>query len=245
VYIDVERFDLSHDAYTNHYLYPGKTLDDKEYNELKDASETLKFETYARGLLNKGLYTRKQLVDRLYAREARRWVVEMLVKRLVDEGLIDDRVYMKERIEYGHARHEGYHHICEALIQKGIPAELLAAFIMDEDLEAQKAAVWMPRLLKQYQGKSAEARKHALYDWYHRHGFDPTVITRVLREIEAVDPSIEMENLRRDLKTAKRKYGQKYAGRPLKDRLFKYLAQRGYNYSKITTVLGASEDEMD
>ncbi|MFA5235715.1 MAG: RecX family transcriptional regulator [Bacilli bacterium] len=245
VFFDEERLDLSHDAYTNHYLYVGKTLSDKEYAELKDASETCTYEKYARNLLSKGLYTRKQVVDRLYARQAKRWMVESIVARLESEGLIDDRAFMEERLEYGHARNEGFHHIREDLIQKGINPELVAAVVLDEETEAQKALVWLPRLLKQYGAKSSQARKHGIYDWYLRHGFDGVTIARVINEVEDLDGALEMENLRRDLASAKRKYASKYRGRQLKDRLYKYLAQRGYNYSKIATALGACEHEMD
>ncbi len=245
VLLDEGHFDLSHDTYTNHYLYVGKTLDDKEYHELKDASEAFGAEAYARGLLGKGRYTRKQVVERLYARQAKRWMVESIVRQLENEGLIDDRSYMVDRLDYGQARHEGYHHIYEDLFQKGISADLLASYVMDEDLEIEKAHVWLPRLMKQYGGKSSQARKHGIYDWYQRHGFDSSTIARVISQIEDLDETDEVGNLKRDFATAKRKYGQKYRGRQLKDRLFKYLAQRGYNYSKINTALGADEDEMD
>jgi SOS response regulatory protein OraA/RecX len=155
VLLDEGHFDLSHDTYTNHYLYVGKTLDDKEYHELKDASEAFGAEAYARGLLGKGRYTRKQVVERLYARQAKRWMVESIVRQLENEGLIDDRSYMVDRLDYGQARHEDTT-ISTRTYSKKNQRRLLASYVMDEDLEIEKAPVWLPRLMKQYGGKSSK-----------------------------------------------------------------------------------------
>ncbi len=235
--------DLTPDRYTDHYLYVGKTLTEAEYAKIDEEARLAKLESYAAGLLAKGMYTRQQIVDKLYKRSAKRWMVEALIVKLVKASLLDDEVYIAERFAYGEARNEGFFHIKNELYAKGIDEERLKTMAYDEENEERKALVWLPKLVETYAGKSARAAKGAIYDWYLRHGFPEVVIGHIIASLPEMEK--EEENIRHELANARRKYGSKYRGRALHERLIRYLAQKGYQYTAITKALGEQNDDMD
>jgi len=232
---------ISHQRYTDRYLYVGKTLPESEYQQLLDDAAIGKLESYAQRLLAKGLYTQKQIKDKLYAKQAKRWMVEAILQQLASYQLIDDARYVQERLEYGHARLEGFDRILDDLKNKGIDEKYLRELVYDEKLEFEKASSLWPRVIKLLAKKSQLARHHGFHDFYSRRGYRHELINRVIDELD--HPSIEedMKNLKRDYQTAKRKYMHE-KGRKLRDRLVRYLASKGYNYSNINMVLGEQDD---
>ncbi len=245
VYFDERMMELTPDRFTDQYLYVGKTINETDFENLKSVAALCKLENYARGLLMKGPYTRKVIAIKLYAKGAKRHQVEDILQDLTKKGLLDDATYMEDRIAYGHARLQGYHAIYDDLVHKGVSAELLEKFKFDYDLELQKAKMILPRLQKAHLSKSHLAQHRFFYEWYLSHGFAKDVITPLIETLEHYSLSQEHENLQKELENGKRKFAHKYHGKKLRQRLFQYLAQKGYNYAHISEALGALEDEMD
>lgn len=242
IVLDKETINVSPSRFTDRYLYVGKVLTEEEYQHLLDDSAITKYERYVHNLFAKGLYTTKQIKDKLYARGAKRWMVEDILAKLSEYQLLNDDLYIKERFEYGHAQLEGYDRIFDDLLIKGIDTEKLQLVIYNEQLELDKAKQLWTRLQNLYSQKSTLARHSAYHDWYTRRGYRHQVIAKIIEDNEIHSIEQENTNLKRDLMTARRKY-QHEKGRKKYDRLFRYLAQKGYNYSSIKTILGAQDDE--
>lgn len=245
IVFDDETLKISHDRYTDHYLYIGKTLPLQEYSSLQDEATIFILENYAYRLLSRGLYTEKQIRDKLYTRGAKRWMVETIIEHLNKANLINDEEYMNERIEYGHTRLEGYHAIYQELRIKGISETLLLKFKMDPKIELDKAKQMLPRLQKRHTRKSSLAQHKSYSEWFITHGYERNIIAPLLDDLSEYDQKREIENLDREFEIGLRKYGHKYKGRKLRERLFQYLASKGYNYQHIKLKLGDLDNEMD
>lgn len=232
---------ISQQRYTDRYLYVGKTLPESEYQQLLDDAAIGKLENYAQRLVAKGLYTQKQIKDKLYAKEAKRWMVEAILQQLASYQLIDDVRYVQERLEYGHARLEGFDRIIDDLKNKGIDEKHLGNLTYDEKLEFEKARSLWPRAQKLHAKKSQLAKHHGLHDFYARRGYRHELVNRVIGELDHPSHQEEMKNLKRDYQIAKRKYARE-SGRKLRDRLVRYLSGKGYNYSNINAILGEQDD---
>ena len=62
--------ELDKETYTSFYLYEGKEVDKKEYQEIKDVSESAKLLKYALSLRSKALYSEYALREKLYKKDA-------------------------------------------------------------------------------------------------------------------------------------------------------------------------------
>jgi len=237
-------FNLTHEAFTDHYLYIGKELTPTELGAIDDASSLYKHEKYAFRLLAKGLYTTAQVKTKLYAREAKGWMVRAIIDKLNQSRLINDELFISERLEYGHARNEGFYRIIEDLRQKGIDETKLAEIHYDDEQELQKASALYPRVWEAQKRKSRRAGVQAVYEWYFRHGFPDVIIHKMVTKAEG-EESDDRPRLRQDYETAKRKYGLKYKGKALRERMIGYLRQKGYNYGDIVVIMGEQEHDMD
>lgn len=242
VTIGEKDYNLTPEAFTDHYLYVGKVLTPTELGEIGEAAELYKHECYVMRLVAKGLYTKKQIINKLYARQAKGWMVHVLIDKLGKYALLDDEAFLKERLEYGHARLEGFYHIIEDLRVKGITEEKLREIHYDHDQEMAKAAELYPRVQRAQINKARLAAREAVYEWYSRHGF-PEEIVQAMAERMASESGDERLKLRQELAIAHRKYDRKYKGRERQDRIVKYLLQKGYNYGDISAVLGEGNND--
>jgi len=237
-----ETVTISHQRFTDRYLYIGKTLPEAEYQQLQDDAAIEKLETYAHNLLSKGLYTQKQVKEKLYAKGAKRWMVEAILQQLAAYQLIDDLHYVQERFEYGHARLEGFDRILTDIKAKGIDDKYIRELVYDEAVEFEKAQALWPRVQKLHASKSRLAKHQGYHDFYARRGYRHELINRVIDKLDHPSNEEELLNLKRDYHIAKRKYKHEQ-GRKLRDRIIRYLIGKGYNYSNINTLLGEQDDD--
>jgi regulatory protein len=241
-----ETFDIAPTTYADFYLYPGKILTSLEFSNLKSTAERLKFENAAYRLLAKANYSQYDLSQRLYKRGATKTMVESIITQLKKQHLIDDKKFIKERIQLGHHRNEGHYKILADLKNKGISQKLLDAIFIDEQLEIDKAINHLDRLNNRYRRKSFFARKQATIKNLLEHGFKHNIIIQAMNNYQLDQSYNEIDNLKQEYQTALRKYQSRYKGRTLTEHLYKYLAQKGYRYDDIKNIVkGEKQDEMD
>ena len=240
-----ESFDISHHAYTDQYLYVGKTLSRKEIELLKEQSQLIKLEKYAFNLLAKGMYSQAQVKDKLFKKGAKSWMVAQIIEQLINYKLINDDEYIIQRLEYGQHRNEGFYKIVNDLLAKGIDENKIKKLSYDEHNELEKAKTHLDNLLKKYRHLSMLALKKAIYEYYQRNGFPDSIIHSIINTSLVFNQNQQIANLKIELAKGQRKYNARYQGMELKRRLISYLSQKGYNYSDILNILGAKENDVD
>ncbi len=245
VYIGKAMFALTHQRYTDFFLYPGKVITPLEYSQIEEAASLTQLETYALRLLGRGPYTSGTLKNKLYAKGAKRWMVEAILKQLEQYQLLNDEQYIVDRFDYGKMQLHGYDRIINDLLEKGIDAKLLEKHEYHEGEEIDKAEPLWERLAPKLATRSQRAAIDYCYDWYMRHGYRTHVIRQIIDKKYIVDQDQQAKNIKIDYETAIRKYQSRYKGKKLQDRLFQYLAQKGYNYAQIKHVIGGIDDAMD
>ncbi len=242
---DSEKLGLSPSVFSDFYLYVGKTLSEKDYHELKNQNEIGALREYAYGLVAVRSYTAKQIGDKLYRKKATRAMVEAIVQDLLNHQLIDDAQYVRDFMEYAEAKHYGEYKIKQELLRDGISELIIDGIDFDRPSEIQMASDLLEGFEKKYAGLSFRERQKRIYDAYLLRGFSSHVIEKVLDELKPKKETDELASLKRDFQKAMRLYSSRFKGYQLREHLIRNLAQKGYNYNDIETVMEDSKHGMD
>ncbi len=242
---DSEKLALAPSVFSDFYLYVGKTLSDKDYHELKNQNEIGALREYAYGLVAVRSYTAKQVGDRLYRKKATRAMVEAIVQDLVSHQLIDDAQYVSDFLEYAEAKHYGAFKIKQELLRDGISETQISQIAFDQRAEVKKALELLDGFEKKYAAFSFRERQKRIFDAYSLRGFSSSVIEEVLETLTPKSETDERSSLQRDYQKAMRLYSTRFKGYQLREHLIRNLAQKGYNYNDIETVMEDSKHAMD
>ena len=131
VYFGLEKISVPFDSYFDSFLYQGKLLTDKEYNDLIFASKNSSLYVYASTVLKKYKYTESMMREKLSIRETNEETVDKIIKKLKKALLIDDKAFIKDYLDLSEDKNIGKNRIIKFLRDKGIKEE----DINNEDIE--------------------------------------------------------------------------------------------------------------
>lgn len=245
LYFKKEKVELSLDTFTNHYLYVDKELTKKEIDQLiKEDSNSLAY-SYAKNLLYKGSYTEWVIREKLYKKEFEKNTIDEVIKKLKEDGLIDDKKYIKDYIELANSRLIGKNKIIQELSNYGVFFENFESLTFSRKIELQKANELLPKLERQYSSLSFPDKRKHIYDAYIRHGYDNDIALEMLSKIKTGSKKDEEEKLKRDFLKALRVNKTRYKTKQdLKDSIIRSLARKGYSIKQILILWEENEDEI-
>ncbi|MGV8847224.1 regulatory protein RecX [Tessaracoccus sp.] len=145
--------------------------------------------------LGQSAKTRKELADRLLRKDIRVDIVESVLVRLEELGLVNDTEYAAGFVRSRHEnRKQGAGAIRFALRNKGVDPELVATALesIDPDAEFANAVALVARKLPSTRGLDRNKRTNRLVGMLARKGYNPGVAYQVIRE--ALDGEVPDEN---------------------------------------------------
>ena len=242
LFFNKEKVAISKDAFASSYLYVGKSLTNKEIKELKRVSDLNKAMDYAFSLLKKRHYTEWKMREKLYAKEISKSDVDYIIKRLKDVNLIDDTMFVLDRVEYLNEKHYGKNKIIQHLKDEGVFDAQINKIKFPESLEKKKALHQLKILENKYKREPYEKKKMHIYQTLLTQGFDHEVVNYALNQLSPINKKDESEKIKKDYANLKRRLSVRYEGKELQDKLFKGLKNKGYHYNDIRKIMEDSYD---
>lgn len=230
-------FLLDENAFTNHFLYVGKELDQEEIKRLKEESSTSELASYAISLLARNRYSTHELKEKLLKKNPSNKAVFATIKQLEQYSLLDDASYAydykeeKERTLYGKKRI-----LDELRYKKGISPSILNSLSFQKEKENAKKVVEMS-------ARSLEAlpylsKKQKVQSLLTRRGFEEEAISYALNSINQEESPIVNERFEKVAKAALESYRKRYnSSYELKGHLYAFLKRKGYSNEQIESFL--------
>lgn len=170
--------------------------------------------------------------------------VDKIINKLKRYDFINDKRYTKELIDQSRLKYHGYNKIKDSLIKVRINSTLIEKYLVyDEEIEVALASIFAEKTVRSIRNKNYRQTLNTLKSRLMYRGFSSSTINLVLDKIE-IEKDLEKEKalLIKDYKQAKRRYQNKFQGFQLRDRLYKYLINRGYMYEMISELLEEMEN---
>ena len=240
-----QKIDVSSEALSNFYLYEGKTLTHKEINDIKNFDAIVKLMNYALSLLKKSHYSEWKMREKLYNKEGSKKDVDLIIKRLKEHDLINDKALMLDTIEYGNERNIGKNKIIQDLLNKGIFKENINERLFPHSLERKKALNNLPRLEKKYARYNYEQKKQHIYGALLSLGFDNDIALEAINHIKLPKDKEENDKLKVDFVKTYVRYHRQYEGYELKKRVVNSLHSKGYKVNEILKLWEKEHGEND
>ena len=165
-----EKLKISKEAYLSTYIYEGKTLTAKELQKIKEIDELSVLLKYAMSLISKRHYSEKKLKEKLYNKEKNKESLQLVINRLKENDLLNDKALMEDIIAWDNERLFGKNKIIKHLKAQGIPETLISKAHFGRSNEFKKAKGLIPKLSKKY---PTAARWYGTWLWNH-HGPPPS-----------------------------------------------------------------------
>ena len=240
-----ESIKISKDAFVSSYLYEGKNLSSKEINRLLELTASTKLLNYALSLLNKRRYSQKAMYEKLIKKENNPHAAKQVIDRLIDNGLLDDKTYMQDLINWDNERLFGENKIKKHLKDQGISDILTSKAVFSPNNERKKAERLIPKLDKKYARYAYEIKKQHVYQALLSQGYRPDIARSVLDDVKKDKPKAEKEKLNNDYQKIKKRYMNKYDGYELKKKIQDALRTKGYRYQDIKQIMEEDNNEND
>ena len=235
VSFDVDKVEISQDIYSDYYLYVGKELTSKEYQELLYRIKQDSLYQYGLSLAIKGCYSTFEVIMKLKAKQKEEQSVASVITRLKKAGLLDDKELAKEYKEekenllYGEERIKD-----ELLHKKVISPEIVNKLRFAHELEHAKIAA--SQIEKKYDKYPYKSKIAKAVEALQRRGFSYDVSSKAVLGYKKSSKN-ESKNLKITGETLLKGYKRKYEGRDLREHMFVALARRGYEIESINQYL--------
>ena len=217
-----EKIALSESSYSDFRLYEGKEVSVSEMEKLLAFVDEDQYYSYALRLLGNSI-----------------------VKRLKEDGLIDDEefaaVYANDIADF---RLYGKNKTIAKLKEKGIPNEIIAKLSFPDEKEYDRACRYVETLNKKLSKTPSSRKKAKALASLIARGYEREIATEALEATLASTPkNVEEESLKKDFFIAKNKFLKFEDLYIRKQKIFAYLARKGYKYEDIKRVIEEEYNE--
>lgn len=239
LYLDnKEKLYLSIDNYFKYSISSILGLDDKLYEILKQEEKLyLAYRGALRKLSIKD-FTIKQINDYLKIKKGlNNNETDTTINKLIEYGLLDDEKYCENRTNYLNKQLLSNKQIKMKLSKEGISSDLIDKYVIinseDEYEKARNIALKYSNTIK---NKSLNATKQAILTKIVNAGFGYDIGKNAVNSLNLISNN-ELKILEKELDKAKRKYEKKYEGYELKNQIYSYLLNKGFNSNDVKKVM--------
>lgn len=229
--------ELDKEVYPNFYLYLGKEVSKKEYNQIKEYNNVASLMKYALRIRSKAIYSEYQMREKLYKKEASKKEVDKVIKSLKQYDLIDDKAYALDLVEYYNSLNYGENKIKKKLSDKGIFDEYISKISFSRTSENQKAKKLLPKLEKKYSKYNDSQKKSHIYNAYIQEGFDVDIARTYSNMISKSSLKEENEKLEKEFEKVYVRLSRKYQKKELKQKVITSLLAKGYKLNDIMKIV--------
>lgn len=240
-----EKIQISPEAYLTHYLYKGKALSEDEIKQLLAITSSSTLLSYALNLVSRKSYSEAEIVGKLQKKGSDKQSTAIIVAKLKASNLINDKLFAQNLVAFDGERNYGKNKIIRHLKDKGIPEEMINALAFPLEGEQQKAEQMVLKMANKYASLAYENQKRHVYQALVAWGFSYDIAHQALNSIKKVSQESETAKLLNDYQTLVKRFSRKYNGYELKQRIFRALANKGYQYQDIKEVMEDLKNEND
>lgn len=220
-------------------LVVGKELDEAQIKELNGKLDLGDAYQYALKLLSRRPYTILQVRTKLESREYTKQVIDEVLDRLINAGLLNDgeyvRAYTRQEVAMGK---KGPDKIKQELIKRGISEPTIDQFLViyEEDEQIDHALKIANRLLNANHKYGGHMLKQKIIQQLINKGFNQQIIDKVLEQVE-LENHKQAENsiLVKEARKFYQKH-QKLNNYERKTKVISALMRKGFQYEDILTV---------
>ena len=234
---DNTKIDVDKNVFPDFYLYVGKNLTKKEIAEINKSNDAASLLQYALKLRQKNAYTEYRMREKLYDKGGKKDQIDIVIKKLKHSGLINDKKYIEDYIEYYNSLNYGKNKIVSKLMDKGIFKETLDRLVFPKAIELKKANKNLKHFENKYSKYNDAQKKQHIYQAYIADGFDVDIAKEMVNEVKSNTPSDEKKKLDEDFEKVYRKYRVKYKKKDLRTKLISALAGKGYKINDIINLI--------
>ena len=233
---DETKINIPKEVFTSFYLFKGKILTDKDIKDIERETRVYELYKYARKISIKRVYSEHKMREKLYLKTTSTRDVNEVINKLKKNGLINDKEFVLEYVQYANNKNIGKNKIKAKLIEKGVFSQEIDKIHFDEKLEYKKANSYLDKLEVKYGKYNYQAKKDHAIKFLVSQGFDPSVAKEVASKLNAPKHKDELAKLKNDFSKAVRQYKSKYSGREFKDKVFQSLLRKGYKMNDVITI---------
>lgn len=237
IFDNKNKLSVDKDIYPNFYLYEGKELSKKEYNEIVSLNDTNALLQYALKIRSKALYSEFQMREKLYDKGASKSEVNKIIKILKGYDLINDSALANDLTEYYNSLNYGKNKIIHKLSEKGIFQAEIDKIKFPIVKEKNKAQNVLNKLEKKYEKYNTSSKKAHIYNAYISLGFDVDIASEFSNKIKESSHKDELDKLKNDYSKVKLRLSRKYKGKELKQKCINSLLQKGYRLNDIIKIV--------
>lgn len=234
---DATKLEIAENVYPNFYLYVGKDVAKKELNKIKDYASSAALMEYALKLRSKSLYSEHKMREKLYNKGGEKPVVDLVIKRLKENDLIDDNALLEDYIEYYNSLNYGKNKIKDKVLSKGIFLEKVEKIHFSSSLERKKANNIFDKVCKKFDKCNNLTKKRKVYEAYLNLGFDVDIAKEMSDKVKESSPKEENNKLEKDFEKVYLRYARKYPKKELRIKLLNYLTMKGYRYQEVVKMI--------
>lgn len=237
VYFDNIKMELDKEVYPNFYLYIGKEVSKKEYNQIKEYNNVASLLKYALRIRSKAVYSEYQIREKLYKKEASKKEVDKVIKSLKQYDLIDDKAFAFDLVEYYNSLNYGENKIKKKLSDKGIFDEVISKLSFPRSAENRKAKNLLPKLERKYSKYNDSQKRSHIYNAYLLEGFDVEIAKTYSNMISKSSMKEENEKLEKDFSKVYTRLSKKNQKKELKQKVITSLLSKGYKLNDIMKIV--------
>ena len=171
-----------------------------------------------------------------------------IVDDLIRKGLLDDERLVETQFEYDQLKLHGRRKIAHDLKKRGVDPLLVDEYAdkVDFDEEVERGLQKAESLLKSMNMRSYREVQQRLRNKLSDAGYDREAVNAIMNKLDhQKNDDEEISSLRHHLEKAAVRYGRKYTGSQLKQKLYAYLVSRGFSGEDIKTELSRYLQESD
>lgn len=236
---ETDRLYVTEDTIVRFMLSKDKTIDEAALEEIRDFAQL----SYGKNL---GLYhisfkprTVKEVRDYLTKHEIDDSIISQVIANLKDDNWLDDERYARSFIESNlNSGDKGPYVLQQKLTLKGIPKNTVSQ-VLEEYEFGDMAERVAAKLLRKYEGKLPhKALLSKLTQALMTRGFDYSTASSAIAQLAIEqDQDEDYELVLAEIEKLERKYGRRYEGYELKQRLKHALMRKGYDFNLIDRAI--------
>lgn len=242
-----EQITISENTLTEYLLTKDKLISEDLYNEIVAYQDLDYGKKTALTALNYRSYSVYEMKQKLISKEVEADKIPEIILFLKQNGLLNDFDYAQNIVESMIAsKKKGRQAIAYKLKQKGIhPAvitEAISTFSTESEIDI--ATNYAEKLLLRFYRESTQAQKQKIIENLMRNGFNYDIAEQAVNQLEFTNSEDEeYENLVKKGRPVWRRVSRQYDGWDRKQRVFRNLATKGFDFDLINTFIDEMESE--
>lgn len=220
-----------------------KGINENIYQELLTNQKFLKAYNGCLYRLSNKDYTVKQIKNYLYSKfDLEKADIDNIIEKLLNLNLLNDERYCLSNIDYLSKSNYSYKQIRTKLLKDGLNEELIDKNLtLNHDDELNNAIFLAQKINKTINNKSLNNTKQTILNRLQAKGFSYDVSKNALNSI-IINNDNEIDILSKEYQKALNKYKKRYENYELKNHIYAYLINKGFQSNDIKEVMENQND---